>query len=269
MVLVLEVENMGVRIVLVEPAGALNVGSIARVMKNMGLTELVLVNPKCDRMSEEALRMAVHAKDVLEESLVVESLPAALEGCTRAIATTARTRGIPTKLESPHTALPWLLEPNLNSALIFGSEERGLSNEELNYGQRFVTIPSSPIYPSLNLAQAVAVCAYEIYQAELSQEAEESTANPDLKQLIVSEDIDSLPEHKSEPIINAPIEVLEGYYQDLRTVLLDIGYLYPHTAKARMEKFRRLYNKANLTQEEVFMLRGILRQIRWAIKKVQ
>ena len=269
MVLVLEVENMGVRIVLVEPAGALNVGSIARVMKNMGLTELVLVNPKCDRMSEEALRMAVHAKDVLEQSLVVESLPAALEGCTRAIATTARTRGIPTKLESPRTALPWLLEPNLNSALIFGSEERGLSNEELNYGQRFVTIPSSPIYPSLNLAQAVAVCAYEIYQAELSQGNQESTENPDLKEVIVSEDIDSLPEPKSQPIINAPIEVLEGYYQDLRTVLLDIGYLYPHTAKARMEKFRRLYNKANLTQEEVFMLRGILRQIRWAIKKVQ
>ena len=259
---------MGVRIVLVEPAGALNVGSIARVMKNMGLTELVLVNPKCDRMSEEAVRMAVHAKDVLEESLVVKSLPDALEGCNRAIATTARTRGIPTKLESPRSALPWLLEKNLNSALIFGSEERGLSNEELNYGQRFVSIPSSPIYPSLNLAQAVAVCAYELYQAELCQGHKEFYDNPELKQPNLSK-VNEIPENKSEPIINAPIEVLEGYYQDLRTVLLDIGYLYPHTAKARMEKFRRLYNKANLTQEEVFMLRGILRQIRWAIKKVQ
>ena len=172
---------MGVRIVLVEPAGALNVGSIARVMKNMGLTELVLVNPRCDRMSEEAVRMAVHAKDVLEQSLVVDSLPAALEGCNRAIATTARTRGIPTKLESPRTALPWLLGKNLNSALIFGSEERGLSNQELNYGQRFVSIPSSPIYPSLNLAQAVAVCAYELHQASLSEGIEEFKENPDLE----------------------------------------------------------------------------------------
>ena len=263
---------MGVRIVVVEPAGALNVGSIARVMKNMGLTELVLVNPKCDRMSEEAIRMAVHAKDVLEKSVVVNSLPAALVGCNRAIATTARTRGIPTKLESPRTALPWLLGKNLNSALIFGSEERGLSNQELNYGQRFVSIPSSPVYPSLNLAQAVAVCAYELYQASLSQETEESKANPNLKQPNLSDNnqsFDSLQENKSDPIINAPIETLEGYYQDLETVLLEIGYLYPHTVKARMEKFRRLYNKANLNPEEVSMLRGILRQIRWAISKVK
>lgn len=251
---------MGVRIVLVEPAGELNVGSIARIMKNMGLTELVLVNPQCDRLSEAAIRMAVHAKDVLENSLVVNSLPAALQGCQRAIATTARTRGIPTKLESPRTALPWLLEGNLNSAVIFGSESRGLSNEELNYGQRFVTIPSSPVYPSLNLAQAVAVCAYELYQASLPKNTDK------VEESSTVEVSDNYPETNSlQPEINAPIEALEAYYQDLQTVLLDIGYLYPHTVKARMEKFRRLYNKANLTEEEVSMLRGILRQIRWAI----
>ncbi|MDJ0534427.1 MAG: RNA methyltransferase [Xenococcaceae cyanobacterium MO_207.B15] len=246
---------MGVRIVLVEPAGALNVGSIARVMKNMALTELVLVNPKCDRLSEEAVRMAVHARDVLENALVVDTLPAALKGCQRAIATTARTRGIPTKLESPRTALPWLLGENFNSALIFGSEERGLSNEELNYGQRFIRIPSSSVYPSLNLAQAVAVCAYELYQASLPQDIDNSPSSVNLQ------------EDNSNQIANAPIEALEAYYQDLETVLLDIGYLYPHTVKARMEKFRRLYNKANLNQDEVSMLRGILRQIKWAMSK--
>ncbi len=248
---------MGVRIVLVEPAGALNVGSIARVMKNMGLTELVLVNPQCDRLSEAAIRMSVHARDVLEKSLVVDSLAVALEGCQRAIATTARTRGIPTKLESPRTALPWLLEENLNSALIFGSEARGLSNQELNYGQRFVCIPSSAVYPSLNLAQAVAICAYELYQASLSQEIDNS------------QNYGSLQKDKSHTVINAPIEALEAYYQDLETVLLDIGDLYPHTVKARMEKFRRLYNKANLNQDEVSMLRGILRQIKWAMSNSQ
>ncbi len=248
---------MGVRIVLVEPAGALNVGSIARVMKNMGLTELVLVNPQCDRLSEAAIRMSVHARDVLEKSLVVDSLAVALEGCQRAIATTARTRGIPTKLESPRTALPWLLGENLNSALIFGSEARGLSNQELNYGQRFVRISSSAVYPSLNLAQAVAICAYELYQASLSQEIDNS------------QNYGSLQKDKSDTVINAPIEALEAYYQDLETVLLDIGYLYPHTVKARMEKFRRLYNKANLNQDEVSMLRGILRQIKWAMSNSQ
>ena len=240
-----------IRIVLVEPAGALNVGSIARIMKNMGLTNLVLVNPRCDRNSDEARRMAVHAVDVLESAQIVANLPAALVGCQRAIATTVRSRSVPIKLESPKIVLPWLLVPNVQSALIFGAEDRGLSNEELKYAQRFICIESNPEYPSLNLAQAVALCAYELYQAWLK-----TTTSP---QTLVSD----LPEVSFIPT-NAPIEVLEGYYQDLEAVLLEIGYLYPHTAPVKMEKFRRLYNKANLQPEEVAMLRGILRQIRWA-----
>ena len=240
-----------IRIVLVEPAGALNLGSIARIMKNMGLTRLVLVNPRCDRNSAEARQMAVHAVDVLETAQIVDNLPAALAGCQRAIATTARSRSVPIKLESPRKLLPWLLSANVQSALLFGAEDRGLSNEELKYAQRFVYIESNPDYPSLNLAQAVAVCAYELYQSWLK--ISDSTPVLDVE----------------EPAIafsstNAPIEVLEGYYQDLEAVLLEIGYLYPHTAPVKMEKFRRLYNKANLQPEEVAMLRGILRQIRWA-----
>ncbi|MGL4881556.1 MAG: TrmH family RNA methyltransferase, partial [Waterburya sp.] len=79
-----------IRIVLVEPAGELNVGSIARIMKNMGLSQLILVNPKCDRLSENARKMAVHAVDILEKAQIVDSLPIALAGCQRAIATTVR-----------------------------------------------------------------------------------------------------------------------------------------------------------------------------------
>ncbi|HEY9806724.1 MAG TPA: RNA methyltransferase, partial [Candidatus Obscuribacterales bacterium] len=166
-----------VRIVLVEPAGPLNIGAIARVMKNMGLHQLVLVNPHCDPLGPEARQMAVHAIDLLTTARVVPNLPTALQGCQRAIATTARPRAIETELEHPRNALPWLLaeaagaeNPEagstelLQSALIFGPEDRGLSNEELNYAQRFIRIPSSPAYPSLNLAQAVAVCCYELYQ---------------------------------------------------------------------------------------------------------
>lgn len=252
------VENLlsNIRIVLVEPAGELNVGSIARIMKNMGLTKLVLVNPQCDRHSEDARRMAVHAVNILENATIVDSLPLALTGCQRAIATTVRSRSVPIKLEPAPTVLPWLLTPNVQSALLFGAEERGLSNDELKYAQRFIAIQSNPDYPSLNLAQAVAICSYELYQTwlKLSHSPEEA-AFADQPQAIA----ESTPSH-------APIDVLEGYYQHLESVLLEIGYLQPHTAPVKMEKFRRLYNKANLQSEEVAMLRGILRQVRWAIK---
>ncbi|MDJ0716690.1 MAG: RNA methyltransferase [Prochloraceae cyanobacterium] len=235
----------GVRIVLVEPAGALNVGSVARIMKNMGLGQLVLVKPQCDRHSEQARLMAVHAVDILERARQVDTMTEALQGCHRAIATTARSRSLPTQLESPRVALPWLLEENITSALIFGPEERGLSNLELNYAQKFVCIPANPEYPSLNLAQAVAVCAYELYQANLQQVDLQSSTPPS--------------------ITNAPLDILEGYYEHLEQVLLEIDYLYPHTAAARMEKFRRIYNRANLSSEEVAMLRGILKKMQLAI----
>ena len=240
-----------IRIVLVEPAGALNVGSIARIMKNMGLTQLVMVDPKCDRDSEEARQMAVHAGDVLENARIVGDLPTALAGCQKAIATTVRSRSVPIKLEPPSEVLPWLLTSDeTQSALIFGAEERGLSNEELKYAQKFICIPSNPDYPSLNLAMAVAVCTYELYQSWLKIGSNTGS--------IVASELRSTSN-------NADLQVLEGYYQDLEATLLEIGYLYPHTASVKMEKFRRLYNRANLKPEEVAMLRGILRQIRWAI----
>jgi tRNA/rRNA methyltransferase len=249
-----------IRIVLVEPVGALNVGSIARIMKNMGLTKLVLVNPRCDLQSDEARQMAVHAVDVLETAQIAENIPAALAGCQQAIATTVRSRSVPILLESPGTALPSLLVPHLQSALLFGAEDRGLSNDELKYAQRFICIESNPDYPSLNLAQAVTICVYQLYQSWL--EIHSNNTNNSNSSHIPAPTV-SLPAIATMPN-HATIEVLEGYYQDLEAMLLEIGYLYPHTAAVKMEKFRRLYNKANLQPEEVAMLRGILRQIRWA-----
>ncbi len=233
----------GVRIVLVEPAGPLNVGAIARVMKNFELNNLVLVNPQCDPLSNEAKQMAVHAGDLLESARVVATLPEALQGCTRAIATTARARTLQTPLEHPRAALPWLLEDEENpTALIFGREDRGLSNEELNYAQRFVCIPTNPIYPSLNLATSVAICCYELAQ------------------------INQMPTTQIPPQLDlAPMETVEAFYQQLEALLLKIGYLYPHTATSRMEKFRQLFNRAQLQKTEVAMLRGILSQMEWAL----
>jgi len=239
----LETADANIRIVLVEPAGPLNVGSVARVMKNMGLHQLVLVNPQCDHLGEEARLMAVRAADILETTKVVESLPAALVGCVRAIATTGDDcRSLPTQLEEPADALPWLLEAP--SALIFGREDCGLTNAELNRAQRLIRIPTSDAYTSLNLAQAVAICCYELYKSVVSCQLS-----------VVSGQKES-----------APLENLEGYYQQLETLLLKIGYLQQHTATSRMEKFRRLYNRAYPTVDEVAMLRGVLRQTEWAIK---
>ena len=235
----------GVRIVLVEPAGPLNVGAIARVMKNLGLQQLVLVNSQCDPLSAEAKLMAVHAVDILEAAIDVATLPDALQGCQRAIATTARVRTLSSVLEHPRTALPWLITAPQDAALIFGPEYRGLSNEELNYAQRFVRIPSSPSYSSLNLATAVAICCYE-----LSVCAQEGQLSANI--------ISVTGEYAS-------LDALEGYYQQLEALLLKIGYLYPHTAPSRMGKFRHIFNRAHLEKAEVSMLRGILTQIEWAI----
>lgn len=236
-----------VKIILVEPAGERNIGSIARVMRNMGLYHLVIVNPRCDYLSEDSQIMAVHGVEVLKKAVIVDSLPMALQGCQRAIATTARTRGIPTVLETPRQALPWLMEKNVTSALIFGPEDRGLSNQELSYAQRFVCIPANPEYPSLNLAQAVGICVYELYQGLNDLEIPE---NPNHEAMATAANIDEL----------------EGYYQHLESVLLDVNYLYPHTAAVKMEKLRRIVNRTNLKSKELAMIRGILRQIQWAIK---
>ncbi len=237
----------GIKIILVEPAGPLNVGSVARVMKNFALHKLVLVNPQCDYLGEEATLMAVHAKDVLETAVSVATLPEALQGCKRAIATTARTRDFNIPLQNPREVLPWLLEAGSQpAALIFGREDRGLSNEELNYAQKFMRIPTDSGYASLNLASAVAISCYELAQSQ--QLSRENTFKTDASDNEL-----------------ASLEVVEGYYKQLESLLLSIEYLYPHTASSRMEKFRQLYNRAQLQTQEVAMLRGILRQMQWAL----
>lgn len=244
----LEVLNH-IRIVLVEPAGPLNVGSVARVMKNMGLSQLVLVNPQCDPQDVQARHMAVHGRDVLDGAARVDTLPEALVGCQRAVATTGRIHPQSQGLDTPEAALPWLLpvpgQDPLTTALIFGPEDRGLSNEELGYAQRWVRIPASEGYPSLNLAQAVAICSYVLHRWALDSDL----AAP-------------LPTIADPP---AALDQIEGFHQDLEAILLKIGYLYPHTAASRMAKIRQLLHRAEPNSQELAMLRGVLRQVNWAV----
>ncbi|MGD1902850.1 MAG: RNA methyltransferase [Geitlerinemataceae cyanobacterium] len=239
-----------IAIVLVSPQGARNLGSIARVMKNMGLSRLTIVAPECDPHGEEARRMAVHAFDILKAARIVETIPEAIADANRTIATTGRTDIQTSPLLTPEVGLPWLLDAP--SALMFGPESRGLSNDELAYAQRLVSIPTTEAYSSLNLAQAVGICARDLVRAAPSDDSPPDASIPPIS-------VDRLSGEAA-----APVGQIEGYYDHLERVLLDIGYLHPHTASARMKKFRRLLNRAQPSGQEVAMLRGILRQMEWA-----
>jgi tRNA/rRNA methyltransferase len=259
-----------VRIVLVEPAGARNLGSVARVMKNFGLTTLVLVNPQCDHLCDEAMHMAVHAKELLETAIVVPDLPSALVGCHRVAATVGREE---MQAESLRSVTPWLLPDfaktsqnpqtwglgtedltQIQSAIVFGREDHGLSNAELKYAQRCITIPSNPDYPSLNLAQAVGICCYELSQQALSLQGSEVQLEPSNRFDLQSSTGDA-----------APFQLTNAFYLGLEELLLTIGYLHDHTAESRMTKFRLLLDRAVPTSHEMTMLLGILRQAKWAI----
>ncbi len=217
----------------------------------MGLSQLFIVNPRCDAFGEAAMTMAVHAGDLLATAQIVPDIPTALIGCTRVIATTGRADNVPTLLETPRQALPWLVASNEPTALIFGREDNGLTNVELNYASRCIKIPVAGEYSSLNLAQAVGVCAYE------------------LQMCLSNNDLDRSPPQVLIPQQSeiAAVDLVEGYYQQLETLLLEIGYLFPHTAARRMEKIRRIYNRSQLSPNEVALLRGILSQVRWAIDR--
>lgn len=240
---------MSLRIVLVEPAGARNVGAIARVMMNFGLSDWAIVRPRCDIHGDEARQMAVHAAELLEQATLVEDLPSALAGCQWVAATTGQRdlRDLP--LESPAQILPWLRQGP--AALIFGREDSGLQRSELSLAQRYLTFPTNPAYPSLNLAQAVGLCCYH-YACLPEADA------PAVPQV----------ECSPAPAVPAAFEQLHGYTSDLEALLLRVGYLHPHTAASRMEKIRAIAQRSALTAEEVALLRGMVRQLNWALNQV-
>jgi len=210
-------------------------------MKNMGLEQLWIVNPRCCPHSELAYRWAVHGKDILEQATISECLAAALADCQRVFATVGR--------DVADLALPcWPLRQGLpqllgtgTAALIFGREDRGLTNQELALAQGLIRIPTAAPYPSLNLAQAVGVCCYELWCAA------------------------SNPTGTSEQGSAVTFERLQGFYDHLEQLLLRVGFLYPHTAASRMEKVRSLLGRAYPTEAEVALLRGMVRQLEWAI----
>lgn len=234
----MQTEN--IRIVLVETSHPGNIGGAARAMKNMCLSELYLVNPE-DYPSSHATARASGADDVLHRAVVVNSLEEALADCTLVIGTTARYRRLKHEIIDPRVCGERVATASSGEkvAIVFGREDSGLTNDELNACHQLVHIPTNPEYSSLNLAAAVQILAYEISMAGQFGEMPAREEPP-------RED-DSL----------ATVDEMEGYYRHMEEVLLELGFLHEPYGKL-LQRIRRIYNRARPTKVELHILRGIL-----------
>ncbi|WP_157669253.1 RNA methyltransferase [Chitinibacter sp. GC72] len=231
-----------IRVVLSHTSHPGNIGSTARAMKTMGLTELYLINPK-EFPSEVATALASSADDILQNAKVVSSMAEALAGTTMQVALTARRRELSQPLQTPRQIAPEIINTARSDkevALVFGAETSGLTIDELSLCSDRVTIPTNPEYSSLNLSQAVQVLCYELRT---------SCYETDWVDV----------QHLQEERELATHESLEKLFEHMEEVLLKIGFLRPHAPKRLMPRLRRLYVRAELEREEVDILRGILK----------
>jgi tRNA (cytidine32/uridine32-2'-O)-methyltransferase len=239
---VLERRFASLRVVLVGTLHSGNIGSAARAMKNMGLSRLYLVAP-AEFPHREATYRAVQATDVLESAVVTTTLAEAVADCSLVIGTSARERRIQLPQLGPRELGPLcLLEHGGEEvALVFGREDSGLSNEELRLCHWHVHVPTSASYSSLNLAAAVQLLCYELRMCAL-----ETNGVP-------------APPAWDEPL--ATVEGMERFYEHLERTLTDIGFLDPAAPRQLMVRLRRLFNRVQLDQMELNILRGMLTEI--------
>jgi tRNA/rRNA methyltransferase len=235
-----------VRVVLVEPQEPMNVGAVARAMRNFGLARLYLVNP-APRVgppwAREAYWLAVHAEELLDRAVAVDSLMEALADVQLVVATTGRPRELYPAPVVPAWEVPArVLSVEGEVALVFGRETFGLTNEELALAHVIGTIPTAPEQPSLNLAQAVVVFAYELFKAVVGEER--------------------FPREEL-----AQVAALEAFFEDLGRYVLEIGFTDQNRFPHAMRRLRRIFHKARLTPGEVQMLRGLLHQSRYQMRK--
>ncbi len=232
------------RVVLVRPKFAGNLGAAARVMRNMGLADLVLVAPEADPADRHARQLSTHGESVLDRAHVVGTWEEAVGDCVLVAGTSARTGG-PFRRQSvgpPDVVMPLLAEALEAgpAALVFGPESSGLSNVEVTRCHYLIHIPADPGYPVLNLAQAVAICAYELRRAWLRRT-----------------------EPAPAPIPVAPVADQERMFAKLQTSLEAIHFLYGANAGPLMHALRHLIGRARPTPMEVDVLFGLARQIGW------
>tara|TARA_R110002110_G_scaffold406421_1_gene626518 strand:- start:361233 stop:361979 length:747 start_codon:yes stop_codon:yes gene_type:complete len=238
-----------IRIVLVNTSHPGNIGGVARAMKNMGLSRLYLVEPR-QYPDEQADWRAASAIDVLENAVVTPTLEAAIDDCQFVVGTSARERRIPWPLLDPRQCAERMavLSDDEQVAVLFGREDRGLTNDELKVCNLHLNIPTSESYSSLNLAMAVQIVAYELRMLY---------AQP---QLPKGED-----DHWDTPF--ATRENMERFYVHLEQTLTEIEFLDPAAPRQLMARLRRLYSRVRLDEMEVNILRGVLTETqKWVDK---
>lgn len=228
------------KVVLVETSHPGNIGAVARAMKNMQLEQLRLVSPKYFPHADATAR-ASGADDVLRTAVVFDSLADAIADCQIVLGASARDRTISwPNITARQTAEKWVgAVPEQNIALVFGRENSGLKNHELDLCHYLLRIPCNTEYSSLNLAAAVQVVCYELFVAS--------------GQEIVS----NIGDLGQEPLATAA--QMEAFYTHLQQTMADIGFLHPERSKSIMRRLRRIFNRTQLDTKELDILRGILR----------
>ncbi|MBP77092.1 MAG: tRNA (cytosine(32)/uridine(32)-2'-O)-methyltransferase TrmJ [Pseudomonadales bacterium] len=245
-----------VRVVLVNTSHPGNIGGAARAMKNMGLSELVLVDP--ERFPDpDAVSRASGADDVLANARIVATLEEAIADCSLVLGTSARDRRIPWPVLDPRESADKVLDqleqlPDAQIALVFGREDSGLTTDELQRCQYHVHIPSMPDFSSLNLAAAVQVLAYELRMQGLQREGAPTKMHKVETTAVFNE-------------IPATAGELEQFYQHLEQVLVEIGFHDPQKPRQLMPRLRRLYGRVHLNRMEMNILRGILTETQKAV----
>jgi tRNA/rRNA methyltransferase len=230
--------------VLFRPQSAGNIGAAARALKNMGFDDLRLVAPgTLNNRKREAVTMAVHADDVLARATIYPDLAAALADCSLAVGTTSRhggyrSRAVPLR---PAAAELDALAGSNKIAIVFGREDRGLTNRELKLCHRLITIPTAPEYPSLNLAQAVMVVAYELMMAANESAAVQAARSPEFVAASVS-----------DPML-----------ERMADALVSIGFIPGDNPDHIMYALREILGRSGLTAREVEIFNGMARQMRW------
>lgn len=237
------VDPTRIRFVLVEPQGAANVGSVARALKNLGFSRLEIVRPGCDPCGAAARRMAVSAADVLDAAGLHDGLDTALAGCATVVGTSARTG----KQRQPHWRVDrWVGEVLVAAdpgamAIVFGREDHGLDDHDLDRCTHLVYLPADEAYTSFNLAQAVLLVAWELRRTGLGPAPRGGPPSTDGQR--------------------------EEFYRHFGQALQRIGFVTEQTAPSILRRLRRIYGRAGVTEGELATLRGIARQILWAADK--
>lgn len=229
------------RFVLMHTSHPGNVGAAARAMKVMGFSDLVLVSPRQAGVTchEDTVAMASGAADILVRARVVDTLDEALEGITHACATAMTPRDFGPPTYAPRAHFQALAPQGQAVAFVFGGERYGLANDDVWRCHACLSIPTHPDYGSLNLAQAVQVIAYEWRQALGGFDVVERT----------------------QPVELATAPEVAGALAHWQQALQDIGFLDPAAPKRLMPRLQQLLNRAQLTQQELHILRGIARAL--------